>query len=66
MLVSTRWWRVTDFFLQMSSCASFKSMNPANHRPLRGVVVTGVGGVMCSRHEMWRPNAMVNLQKGER
>lgn len=28
--------------------------------------VTGVGGVVCGRHALMRPNGVVDLQKGER
>lgn len=37
----------------------------ANLKLVRGIVTTGVAGVAC-RHEIWRPNGILNLQKGER
>lgn len=30
------------------------------------LAVTGVGGCVCGRHALVLPNAMVDLQKGER
>jgi hypothetical protein len=31
-----------------------------------GLHATGIGSVSCARHEMYRPNGMGDLQKGER
>ena len=38
----------------------------ANLKQARGLNATGVVGVACSRHEMWRPNGLGDLQRGER
>lgn len=32
----------------------------------KGLRATGVGGVSCARHQMFRPLGMGDLQKGER
>ncbi|KAJ7810476.1 hypothetical protein B0H13DRAFT_2243448 [Mycena leptocephala] len=33
---------------------------------VKGLRTTGVGGVTCARHNMWRPNGIGDLQLGER
>ncbi|KAJ6457326.1 hypothetical protein C8R45DRAFT_943279 [Mycena sanguinolenta] len=38
----------------------------ANLKRTKGLRMTGVGGVTCSRHNMWRANGMGDLQVGER
>ncbi|KAJ6506511.1 hypothetical protein C8R45DRAFT_1050905 [Mycena sanguinolenta] len=38
----------------------------ANKKRVKGLCTTGVGGVMCARHNMWRPNGIGDLQLGER
>src|ERR1700710_140434 len=50
---------------EISTCACFTALFLANLKHKTGVQVTGVGGVVC-RHEIWRPNRISNLQKGER
>ena len=50
---------------EISTCAGFAALFLANLKRRTGVRVTGVGGVVC-RHEIWRPNGIGNLQKGER
>ncbi|KAF7968492.1 hypothetical protein HWV62_30451 [Athelia sp. TMB] len=50
----------------ISSCAGFAAIFLANLKRTTAVRTTGVGGVLCSRHELWRPNGMGDLQKGER
>lgn len=37
-----------------------------NLKKAKGLNATGVVGVACSRHELWRPNGMGDLQRGER
>ncbi|KAJ3546784.1 hypothetical protein NM688_g5476 [Phlebia brevispora] len=51
---------------EMSTCAGFMAMILANLKKARGLAATGVGGCMCSRHELWRPCGMGDLQRGER
>jgi hypothetical protein len=38
----------------------------ANSKQVKGLRTTGIGGVTCSRHNMWRANSMGDLQVGER
>ncbi|KAJ7834177.1 hypothetical protein B0H13DRAFT_2370006 [Mycena leptocephala] len=38
----------------------------ANAKRVKGLRVTGIGGVTCARHNMWRANGIGDLQKGER
>ncbi|KAJ3476363.1 hypothetical protein NLI96_g11205 [Meripilus lineatus] len=51
---------------EISTCAGFQAMHLANTKKKKGLHATGVGGVACSRHEMWRPNGLGDLQRGER
>jgi hypothetical protein len=38
----------------------------ANTRRVKGLRTTGIGGVTCSRHNMWQGNGIGDLQVGER
>ncbi|KAJ7473901.1 hypothetical protein B0H11DRAFT_1918709 [Mycena galericulata] len=51
---------------EISSCSGFQAMFLANAKRVKGLRVTGVGGVTCARHNMWRPNGIGDLQVGER
>ncbi|KAJ7603387.1 hypothetical protein DFH06DRAFT_1022305 [Mycena polygramma] len=51
---------------EISSCSGFQAMFLANAKRVKGLRVTGVGGVTCARHNMWRPNGLGDLQVGER
>ncbi|KAF7352102.1 CxC2 domain-containing protein [Mycena venus] len=51
---------------EISSCSGFQAMFLANAKRVKGLRVTGVGGVTCARHNMWRPNGIGDLQMGER
>ncbi|KAJ7180018.1 hypothetical protein C8R43DRAFT_871018 [Mycena crocata] len=51
---------------EISSCSGFQAMFLANVKRVKGLRVTGVGGVTCARHNMWRPNGLGDLQAGER
>ncbi|KAJ7456319.1 hypothetical protein B0H11DRAFT_1925843 [Mycena galericulata] len=51
---------------EVSSCSGFQAMFMANTRRVKGLRTTGIGGVTCSRHNMWRPNGIGDLQIGER
>ncbi|KAK7434138.1 hypothetical protein VKT23_020364 [Stygiomarasmius scandens] len=51
---------------EMSSCSGFAAMFLANLKNVKGLRVTGVGGVCCGRHRVWRANGIGDLQKGER
>ncbi|KAJ7775003.1 hypothetical protein B0H16DRAFT_1713447 [Mycena metata] len=51
---------------EISSCSGFQAMFLANTKRIKGLRVTGIGGVTCARHNMWRPNGIGDLQMGER
>ncbi|KAJ7118609.1 hypothetical protein C8R43DRAFT_960209 [Mycena crocata] len=51
---------------EISSCSGFQAMFLANTKRVKGLRTTGVGGVTCARHNMWRPNGIGDLQHGER
>ncbi|KAJ7884013.1 hypothetical protein B0H13DRAFT_1628846 [Mycena leptocephala] len=51
---------------EISSCSGFQAMFLANAKRVKGLRTTGVGGVTCARHNMWRPNGIGDLQHGER
>jgi hypothetical protein len=51
---------------EISTCAGFQAMFLANRKRVKGLRTTGVGGVTCARHNMWRPNGIGDLQLGER
>ncbi|KAJ7898799.1 hypothetical protein B0H13DRAFT_1884163 [Mycena leptocephala] len=49
---------------EISSCSGFQAMFLANKKRVKGLRTTGVGGVTCARHNMWRPNGIGDLQLG--
>ncbi|KAJ6489344.1 hypothetical protein C8R47DRAFT_1071689 [Mycena vitilis] len=51
---------------EISSCSGFQAMFLANAKRVKGLRTTGVGGVTCARHNMWRANGIGDLQRGER
>ncbi|KAJ7715054.1 hypothetical protein B0H16DRAFT_1667163 [Mycena metata] len=51
---------------EISTCSGFQAMFLANRKRVKGLKTTGVGGVTCARHNMWRPNGIGDLQLGER
>ncbi|KAJ7678410.1 hypothetical protein B0H17DRAFT_1236048 [Mycena rosella] len=51
---------------EISSCSGFQAMFLANRKRVKGLRTTGVSGVTCARHNMWRPNGLGDLQLGER
>jgi hypothetical protein len=51
---------------EISNCSGFRAMFQANAKCTKGLRTTGVGGVTCSRHNMWRANGLGDLQCGER
>ncbi|KAJ7694007.1 hypothetical protein B0H14DRAFT_2419338, partial [Mycena olivaceomarginata] len=51
---------------EISTCSGFQAMFLANTKRVKGLRTTGVGGVTCARHNMWRPNGLGDLQVGER
>ncbi|KAJ7119391.1 hypothetical protein C8R46DRAFT_1169932 [Mycena filopes] len=51
---------------EVSNCSGFQAMFLANSKRVKGLRTTGVAGVTCSRHNMWLPNGLGDLQVGER
>ncbi|KAK7008474.1 hypothetical protein R3P38DRAFT_2551217 [Favolaschia claudopus] len=51
---------------ELSNCSGFQAISQANSRRTRGLRATGVVGVICGRHNMWRANGVGDLQIGER
>ncbi|KAH8794364.1 hypothetical protein DL96DRAFT_1827827 [Flagelloscypha sp. PMI_526] len=50
----------------VSNCVAFAALVMANLKFCKGLHVSGIGGVFCSRHGIPRPNGVGDLQKGER
>ncbi|KAF7319241.1 CxC2 domain-containing protein [Mycena chlorophos] len=51
---------------EMSTCSGLAALEQANTKFSKGYAATGVGMVVCARHEFVLPNAVGDLQKGER
>ncbi|KAJ8469906.1 hypothetical protein ONZ45_g16729 [Pleurotus djamor] len=49
-----------------STCIAFQALLQKETRVTTGHRCSGVGGVICARHESVRPNGIGDLQKGER
>jgi hypothetical protein len=49
----------------MSTCNGLAALDYANTKFSRGYSTTGVGMVVCARHEFIQPNGVGDLQKGE-
>ncbi|KAF6750496.1 hypothetical protein DFP72DRAFT_991595 [Ephemerocybe angulata] len=49
-----------------STCSRHDAVNLADVSPGQGYAATGVATVECARHNMKRPSAVCDLQKGER
>ncbi|KAF6755728.1 hypothetical protein DFP72DRAFT_990059 [Ephemerocybe angulata] len=49
-----------------STCSRHDAVNLADTRPGQGYSATGVATVECAHHNMKRPSAVCDLQKGER
>ncbi|KAF7288208.1 CxC2 domain-containing protein [Mycena chlorophos] len=58
--------RTTTNKQEMSTCSGLAALEQANTKFSKGYVATGVGMVVCARHEFVLPNAVGDLQKGER
>ncbi|KAG2145188.1 hypothetical protein DEU56DRAFT_934571 [Suillus clintonianus] len=50
---------------EKSSCASHNAVNLADSKNVHGLAATGIGAVVCARHNFKRPSAVGDLQKGE-
>ncbi|KAL1658134.1 hypothetical protein GGF50DRAFT_67861 [Schizophyllum commune] len=59
---------VTSFASEedISSCSGFAAVFLANLKRVRGLRATGIAAAICSRHNMFLPNGIGDLQKGER
>ncbi|KAF7319441.1 CxC2 domain-containing protein [Mycena chlorophos] len=51
---------------EMSTCSGLKALATANTKFSKGYAATGVGMVVCARHEVVQPTSVGDLQKGER
>ncbi|KAK0436073.1 uncharacterized protein EV420DRAFT_1623528 [Desarmillaria tabescens] len=51
---------------EKSTCNNHNAVKLANSRGGHGATATGVGAVVCRRHDMKRPLSVGDLQKGER
>jgi len=49
-----------------STCNNHDAIKSASSRGGKGTAVSGLGTIECSRHDMKRPIAVGDLQKGER
>ncbi|KAJ7843814.1 hypothetical protein B0H13DRAFT_1909206 [Mycena leptocephala] len=47
---------------EISTCSGFQAMFLADAKRVKGLRTTGIGGVTCSRHNMWQANGMGDLQ----
>ncbi|KAJ7180030.1 hypothetical protein C8R43DRAFT_871280 [Mycena crocata] len=50
----------------VSTCIAFAALLQKDTRVTTGLRCSGVGGVVCARHEVVRPQGIGDLQKGER
>ncbi|KAJ7084884.1 hypothetical protein B0H15DRAFT_951369 [Mycena belliarum] len=50
----------------VSTCIAFAALLQKDTRMTTGLRCSGVGGVVCARHEVVRPQGIGDLQKGER
>ncbi|KAG1726729.1 uncharacterized protein EDB91DRAFT_1061499 [Suillus paluster] len=55
-----------DSIQEKSTCSSHTAVNMADTKSNHGLAITGLGTVDCAHHNMKRPNAVGDLQKGER
>ncbi|KAF7290396.1 CxC2 domain-containing protein [Mycena chlorophos] len=51
---------------EISTCSGLKALQQANTKFSKGYAATGVGMVVCARHELVQPTSVGDLQKGER
>ncbi|KAG2148141.1 uncharacterized protein EDB93DRAFT_1250199 [Suillus bovinus] len=54
------------FTQEKSSCASHNAVNLADLKRVCGLAATGIGAIVCTRHNFKRPSAVGDLQKGRR
>ncbi|KAM6493722.1 hypothetical protein JOM56_010083 [Amanita muscaria] len=58
--------RYKDEVEPKSNCSRHDAVNLSSSKPHRNHAATGIATVECARHNMKRPNAIADLQKGER
>ena len=58
--------RLTCMLEQMSTCTGLSAVDHANTKFHKGYAATGVGAVVCARHEFMLPNGVGDTQVGER
>ncbi|KAI6017041.1 hypothetical protein EDC04DRAFT_2870152 [Pisolithus marmoratus] len=51
---------------EKNTCSSHITMNMADSKSNQGLATTGVGSIVCARHNFKCPNGIVDLEKGER
>ncbi|KAG0693669.1 hypothetical protein DFH29DRAFT_816121 [Suillus ampliporus] len=51
---------------EKSSCAGHNAINLTDTKSVRRMAATGVGAIVCAMHNLTRPSAVSDLQKGER
>ncbi|KAI9068672.1 hypothetical protein FKP32DRAFT_1672009 [Trametes sanguinea] len=51
---------------EISTCTGLSAIDHANTKFSKGYAATGIGAVVCARHEFWLPLGAGDLQKGER
>ncbi|KAG1733204.1 uncharacterized protein EDB91DRAFT_1251446 [Suillus paluster] len=51
---------------EKSSCAGHNAINLADTKNARGMAATGVGAIVCARHNLTHPSMVGDLQKGEK
>ncbi|KAG1877639.1 hypothetical protein DFJ58DRAFT_712348 [Suillus subalutaceus] len=52
-------------FKYKSSCASHNAVNLTDTKNSRGLAATGIGAIVCARHNLTRPSSVGDLQRGE-
>ncbi|KAJ7768842.1 hypothetical protein B0H16DRAFT_1452770 [Mycena metata] len=50
----------------ISTCIAFAALTQKETRNTTGLRISGLGGTVCARHKLVRPNGLGDLQKGER
>jgi hypothetical protein len=52
--------------LQISHCVGFAALHNADKKRSKGLRATGIGSVVCARHQCFLPNGTGDLHRGER
>ncbi|KAI9067504.1 hypothetical protein FKP32DRAFT_1563686 [Trametes sanguinea] len=51
---------------EISTCTGLSAIDHANTKYSQGYAATGIGAIVCARHEFWLPQGAGDLQKGEK